>query len=45
MGKVLGFQSENMQKGRRITIPKNTSFLRINTLNESTTLRVPYLLN
>jgi hypothetical protein len=45
MGKVLGFQSENMQKGRRITIPKNTSFLRINTLNESTILRVPYLLN
>jgi hypothetical protein len=45
MGKDLGYQSENMQKGRRITIPKNTSFLRINTLNESTTLRVPYLLN
>jgi hypothetical protein len=45
MGKVLGYQSENMQKGWRITIPAHTSFLRINTTNESTTLRVPYLLN
>lgn len=45
MGKVLGFQSENMQKGWRITIPAHTSFLRINTTNDSTTLRVPYLLN
>jgi hypothetical protein len=45
MGKVLGFQSENIQKGRRITFAANTSFLRIYTSNEALTLRIPYLLN
>jgi hypothetical protein len=45
LGKVLSNDREAIQNGIRITFAANTSFLRVVTPNESTIIRIPYLLN
>jgi len=45
LGKVLSTEREAIQNGTRLTFGPSTSFLRINTPNEATIIRVPYLLN
>jgi hypothetical protein len=45
VGKTQNIMQEEMANGSRITFPVNTSFLRVQTPNEATTIRIPYLLN
>ena len=45
VGKTQNIMREEMANGSRITFPVNTSFLRVQTPNEATTIRIPYLLN
>lgn len=45
LGKVLSNDREAIQNGIRITFAANTSFLRVVTQNESTIIRIPYLIN
>jgi hypothetical protein len=45
VGKTQNIMREEMANGSRITFPVNTSFLRVQTPNETTTIRIPYLLN
>ena len=45
LGKALSTEREAIQNGTRLTFGPSTSFLRINTPNEATIIRVPYLLN
>ncbi|MDP4800199.1 MAG: hypothetical protein NWR49_06490 [Crocinitomicaceae bacterium] len=45
VGKTQHIMREDLSNGSRITFPVNTSFLRVQTPNEATTIRIPYLLN
>jgi hypothetical protein len=45
VGRTQNIIREQMSNGCRITFPANTAFLRVQTPNESTTIRIPYLLN
>jgi hypothetical protein len=45
VGKTQNIMREEMANGSRITFPVNTSFLRVQTPNEATSIRIPYLLN
>lgn len=45
VGKTQNITREEMANGSRINFHVNTSFLRVQTPNETTTIRIPYLLN
>lgn len=45
VGKTQNIMREEMANGSRITFPVNTAFLWVQTSNEATTIRIPYLLN
>jgi hypothetical protein len=45
VGKTQNIIREDLSNGCRITFPANTAFLRVQTPNESTTIRIPFLLN
>jgi hypothetical protein len=45
VGKTQNIIREQMSNGCRITFPANTAFLRVQTPTESTTIRIPFLLN
>jgi hypothetical protein len=45
VGKTQNIIQEQMSNGCIITFPANTAFLRVQTPNESTTIRIPFLLN
>jgi hypothetical protein len=45
VGRTQNIIREDLSNGCRITFPANTAFLRVRSSNESTTIRIPYLLN
>jgi hypothetical protein len=45
VGRAQNIIREDLSNGCRITFPANTAFLRVRSSNESTTIRIPYLLN
>jgi len=45
VGRTQNIIREQMSNGCTITFPANTAFLRVQTSNESTTIRIPYLFN